>query len=35
MSVMTLSRDKWKKFKEANELSKSSFFNKADVRPAY
>jgi hypothetical protein len=24
MSVMTLSRDKWKKFKETNNLSKSS-----------
>ena len=33
MSVMTLSRDKWKKFKEANELSKSSFFNKTNVGP--
>ena len=33
MSVMTLNRDKWKKFKEANDLSKSSFFNKADVGP--
>ncbi len=33
MSVMTLNRDKWKKFKEDNNLSKSSFFNKADVGP--
>jgi hypothetical protein len=33
MSVMTLNRDKWKKFKEDNNLSKSSFFSKADVGP--
>ncbi len=33
MSVMTLDRDKWKKFKTANNLSKSSVFKKADVGP--
>jgi hypothetical protein len=33
MSVLTLNRDQWKKFKETNNLSKSSFFNKADVGP--
>lgn len=33
MSVLTLTRDKWKRFKEDNNLSKSSFFKKADVGP--
>lgn len=34
MGVLTLNRDAWKKFKETNNLSKSSFFNKADVGPS-
>lgn len=33
MGVLTLDRDKWKQFKEANGFSKSSFFKKADVGP--
>ncbi|AMV33500.1 hypothetical protein VN12_15340 [Pirellula sp. SH-Sr6A] len=33
MSVLTLTRDKWRKFKDENNLSKSSFFKKADVGP--
>ncbi|HEX4000661.1 MAG TPA: hypothetical protein VHX65_19085 [Pirellulales bacterium] len=33
MHVLTLTRDKWKTFKEKNNLSKSSFFSKADVGP--
>lgn len=33
MTVFTLSRNTWKKFKTDNDLSKSSFFKKADVGP--
>jgi len=33
VSVLTLDRDKWKQFKTDNNLSKSSFFKKADVGP--
>ncbi len=33
MSVLELDRDKWKQFKTDNNLSKSSFFKKADVGP--
>lgn len=33
MSVLTLDREKWKQFKTDNDLSKSSFFKKADVGP--
>ncbi|XZE32885.1 hypothetical protein SH501x_003651 [Pirellulaceae bacterium SH501] len=33
MSVLTLTREKWKRFKQDNNLSKSSFFKKADVGP--
>ena len=33
MSVYELDRDKWKAFKAEFNLSKSSFFNKADVGP--
>ena len=34
MSVLTLTRAKWKTFKTDNNLSKSSLFNKADVGPS-
>jgi hypothetical protein len=33
MAVLDLTRAKWKQFKADNNLSKSSFFNKADVGP--
>ncbi len=33
MSVLDLDREKWKQFKTDNNLSKSSFFKKADVGP--
>jgi hypothetical protein len=33
MHVLTLNRAKWKKFKTDHNLSKSSFFAKADVGP--
>jgi len=32
--AFTLTRDAWKKFKTDNNLSKSSFFSKADVGPS-
>ncbi len=33
MSSFTLTRAKWRQFKDDNNLSKSSFFKKADVGP--
>ena len=33
MHVTDLTREKWREFKEKNNLSKSSFFSKADVGP--
>ena len=33
MAVLDLDRAKWQTFKTTNNLSKSSFFNKADVGP--
>jgi hypothetical protein len=34
MKVLKLTRGKWRTFKTQNQLSKSSFFNKADVGPS-